>query len=93
MTLKFLPGEDQPTMSKPTREPDGGVRVLVVDDERAIRRFLQGSLTAHGHTVFEASNGRDTLEAVVIDRPDIIILDMGLPDMDGIEITRQLRDG
>jgi two-component system KDP operon response regulator KdpE len=66
--------------------------VLVVDDERAIRRFLQVSLTAHGHTVFEASSGQEALEAVVIDRPDLIILDLGLPDIEGIEVTRRLRE-
>jgi two-component system KDP operon response regulator KdpE len=79
-------------MSKATNEANSGVRILVVDDERAIRRFLQVSLTAHGHAVFEASNGREALEAAVIDRPDIIILDLGLPDIEGIEVTRRLRE-
>ncbi len=79
-------------MSKPGNESNTGVRVLVVDDERAIRRFLQVSLTAHGHTVFEATSGREALEAVVADRPDIIILDLGLPDIEGIEVTRRLRE-
>jgi two-component system KDP operon response regulator KdpE len=68
------------------------LRVLVVDDERAIRRFLHTSLTAHGYTVFEASTGQEALAAVVGDRPDLIILDLGLPDLDGIEVTRQLRE-
>lgn len=75
-----------------TNELIGGVRVLVVDDERAIRRFLQVSLTTHSHTVFEATNGREALEAVVSYRPDIIILDLGLPDMEGVEVTRRLRE-
>jgi len=66
--------------------------VLVVDDERAIRRFLRASLTAHGHTVFEASTGQEALTAVLGDRPDLIILDLGLPDMGGIEVTRQMRE-
>jgi two-component system KDP operon response regulator KdpE len=79
-------------MSKLPNEAVGGVRVLVVDDERAIRRFLQVSLTAHGHTVFEATCGQEALEAVVTHRPDIIILDLGLPDIEGIEVTRQLRE-
>jgi two-component system KDP operon response regulator KdpE len=69
-----------------------GVRVLVVDDERAIRRFLQASLTAHGHTVYEAENGQAALAAVVSARPDVIILDLNLPDMSGLEITRRLRE-
>lgn len=66
--------------------------MLVVDDERAIRRFLQVSLTAQGHAVFEATNGQEALDAVVAHRPDVIILDLGLPDMDGIEVTRRLRE-
>jgi two-component system KDP operon response regulator KdpE len=71
---------------------ENGLRVLVVDDERAIRRFLRASLSAHGYTVYEASNGREALSAVIGDRPDLIILDLGLPDLDGIEVTRQLRE-
>jgi two-component system, OmpR family, KDP operon response regulator KdpE len=65
---------------------------LVVDDERAIRRFLQASLAAHGYTVFEAATGQAALAAAQANRPDLIILDLGLPDIDGIAITRQLRE-
>ncbi len=79
-------------MSKSTNEPTTGIRVLVVDDERAIRRFLRVSLEAHHHTVFEATNGQEALTAVVAHRPDLIILDLGLPDIDGLEVTRQLRE-
>ena len=68
------------------------LRVLIVDDERAIRRFLHTSLTAHGYNVFEASSGQEALSAVVGVRPDLIILDLGLPDMDGLEVTRKLRE-
>ena len=69
-----------------------GPRVLVIDDEKAIRRFLRASLAAHGYTVFEAAGGEAGLNAVVANRPDLIILDLGLPDMDGLEVTRQLRE-
>lgn len=69
-----------------------GARVLVVDDEPAIRRFLRVSLSAHGYVVFEASDGQGALSAVVANRPDLIILDLGLPDLDGIEVTRLLRE-
>lgn len=79
-------------MSKPIDDSATSIRVLVVDDERAIRRFLQVSLTAHGHIVFEAGNGHEALEAVVANRPDVIILDLGLPDLDGLEVTRRLRE-
>jgi two-component system, OmpR family, KDP operon response regulator KdpE len=69
-----------------------GLRVLVVDDERPIRRFLRASFQAHGYTVFEASTGQEALTAVLGDRPDLIILDLGLPDLNGIEVARQLRE-
>lgn len=69
-----------------------GARVLVVDDEPAIRRFLRVSLSAHGYAVFEASDGQAALSAVVANRPDLVILDVGLPDLDGIEVTRLLRE-
>ncbi len=68
------------------------LRILVVDDEAAIRRFLRTSLSAHGHTVSEASGGLSAINAVVTDRPDVIILDLGLPDIDGIEVVRRLRE-
>jgi two-component system KDP operon response regulator KdpE len=68
------------------------VRILVVDDDRAIRRFLKTSLSAHGYAVFEAETGRQALQDVVTHRPDVIILDLGLPDLEGVEVTRQLRE-
>ncbi len=71
---------------------DNGLRVLVVDDERAIRRYLHAALNAQGYTVFEASCAKEALDRTVADRPDMIILDLGLPDMDGVEVTRQLRE-
>jgi two-component system, OmpR family, KDP operon response regulator KdpE len=69
-----------------------GLRILVVDDERAIRRYLHASLNAQGGLVFEASTGKEALQAAAVDRPDIVILDLGLPDIDGVEVTRQLRE-
>jgi two-component system, OmpR family, KDP operon response regulator KdpE len=69
-----------------------GVRVLVVDDERAIRRFLQAALDAHGYAVFEAASGEEAIRSVLADRPDLVILDLGLPDVEGIEVTRRLRE-
>jgi two-component system KDP operon response regulator KdpE len=67
-------------------------RVLVVDDEAPIRRYLRAALGAQGFVIFEAANGTEAIQAVLGSRPDVIILDLGLPDMDGIEVTRQLRE-
>lgn len=68
------------------------LRVLIVDDEHAIRRFLRVSLAAHGYAVYEAATGEDALQTMVNARPDIVILDLGLPGIDGIEVTRRLRE-
>lgn len=66
-------------------------RILVVDDERPIRRFLTASLGAH-YTVLEAANGEEAIRATIAERPDLLILDLGLPDVDGVEVTRRLRE-
>lgn len=70
----------------------GNQRVLVVDDEAPIRRYLRAALSAQGLTVYESASGEEAIQAVLSHRPDIIILDLGLPDMDGIEVTRRLRE-
>ncbi len=67
------------------------LKVLVVDDERSIRRFLNASLGNH-YMVLEAENGSDAIRSAAIDHPELIILDLGLPDMDGTEVTRRLRE-
>jgi two-component system, OmpR family, KDP operon response regulator KdpE len=69
-----------------------GQRVLVVDDETSIRRYLRAALGAQGFTIYEAGNGQEAINAVISHHPDIIILDLGLPDFDGIEVTRRLRE-
>src|SRR5574341_2630070 len=69
-----------------------GQRVLVVDDETSIRRYLRAALSAQGFSIYEAANGQEAINAVVSYHPDIIILDLGLPDFDGIEVTRRLRE-
>jgi two-component system KDP operon response regulator KdpE len=67
------------------------IRVLVADDERPIRRFLNASLSGQ-YTVLEAATGAEALAVTVTGRPDVIILDLGLPDIDGVEVTRRLRE-
>jgi len=67
-------------------------KVLIVDDEHAIRRFLHTSLDAHGYEVHEAATGEDALLKTINIRPDLIILDLGLPGIDGIEVTRRIRE-
>lgn len=71
---------------------ENGLRILVIDDERAIRRYLRTSLAVHGHEVMEAATGQAGLDMVLARRPDLIVLDLGLPDMDGVEVTRRLRE-
>ena len=71
---------------------DPELRVLVVDDEASIRRFLHTALTTHGYEVFEAGTAREGLARIIDDRPDLIILDLGLPDGDGVEVTRRVRE-
>jgi two-component system KDP operon response regulator KdpE len=66
--------------------------VLVVDDEPSIRRFLRATLTGHGYEVLEAETGRDALTLAEARRPELVLLDLGLPDMDGLEVARRLRD-
>jgi two-component system, OmpR family, KDP operon response regulator KdpE len=71
---------------------EGLYRILVVDDEPEIRRFLRASLKLHQYEVIEADTGQKALSQVVDQRPDLMILDLGLPDMDGIKITQQVRE-
>lgn len=69
-----------------------GPLVLVVDDELQIRRFLRVSLEAHGYCVVEASNGQEALVRAAQTRPDLILLDMGLPQLDGMTVLTRLRE-
>ena len=67
------------------------LRVLVVDDEPPIRRFLRTSLSAQGYHVLEAEDGVTAIDLIRRNPPDVIILDLGLPDIDGVEVIRRLR--
>ena len=67
------------------------LRVLVVDDEPPIRRFLRTSLAAQGYDIIEAEDGTKALEEVRRRSPDLLVLDLGLPGIDGLEVIRRLR--
>ena len=66
-------------------------RILIVDDEPQIRRALRTSLQAHGYEVETAGTGGEGLERAVDTAPDLVFLDLGLPDLDGTEVIRRLR--
>jgi two-component system, OmpR family, KDP operon response regulator KdpE len=66
-------------------------RILVVDDEMEIRRFLRASLKTHQHEVIEADSGAAALKQIRENSPDLMILDLGLPDIEGVEVTRMVR--
>ena len=70
----------------------GDLQVLLVEDEPQMRRFLRSSLPAHGYELVEAGSGREAIAQAGARNPDIILVDLGLPDMDGVEVTRQLRE-
>ena len=69
-----------------------GAKILVIDDEIEIRRLLKVGLAAYGYDFAEAATGKEGINQAAIIRPDIIILDMGLPDLDGLEVVRQIRE-
>lgn len=66
--------------------------LLLIDDEPQIRKFLRISLSAQGYRVVEAANGREGLEQAALLQPDLVVLDLGLPDLDGQEVLRELRE-
>jgi two-component system KDP operon response regulator KdpE len=69
-----------------------GPSILVVDDEPQIRRFLRVGLEGHGYAVLEAACAQDGMRAAVAQRPDLVVLDLGLPDREGFEVLAALRE-
>ena len=86
-------GGDEPAASErpAAARPSRPCRVMIVDDEPLVRRQLRRSLELRGYTVAEAVNGRTALATVDEVRPDVIILDMTMPDIDGAEVLQRLR--
>lgn len=68
------------------------MRVLVIDDESQIRRLLRVALTAHDYEVWEEATGQGGLNWIAMHKPDLVVLDLGLPDQDGLELIKGLRD-
>ena len=66
--------------------------IVLIEDEPEIRRFLKTTLPSHGFRIYEATTGQEGLVEAKTRNPDLILLDLGLPDMDGIEVIRQVRD-
>ncbi|MFC3675451.1 response regulator [Ferrovibrio xuzhouensis] len=69
-----------------------GAAILVIDDEPQIRRFLRVSLEAHGFRILEATSGQEGLRLAALEKPDLVVLDLGLPDMDGQAVLGRLRE-
>lgn len=67
-------------------------RILIVDDDRDVRRVLRRVMEADGHTVVECPDGRDALRAMTEEQPDLVITDVYMPEMDGIEFLTRLRE-
>ncbi len=70
----------------------GDASVLLIEDEPQIRRFLRASLGAHGYRLVEAETGEDGLLQAATRQPDLVVLDLGLPDLDGLDVIRRLRE-
>jgi two-component system KDP operon response regulator KdpE len=88
---------EQTEGARPTAPSEGapealGLAVVLIEDEPQIRRFLRASLASQGYRLFEAATGQEGLVEAATRQPDLIILDLGLPDMDGFEVIRQLRE-
>ncbi len=84
--------EAQVNSSRPSHEPRTGPTVVVIEDEPQIRRFLRAALVSQGYRFYEAATGHEGLAEAATRQPDVIILDLGLPDLDGLEIIRRVRE-
>ncbi len=72
--------------------PKSAPTALVIDDEPQIRRLLRVTLEANGYRVFDASTGQEGIAHAAQRRPDVVLLDLGLPDLDGVEVVKRLRE-
>jgi two-component system KDP operon response regulator KdpE len=74
-----------------TMVDSNNIRILIADNEQSIRRFLQIALAAQGYIIFEATTGQEAINTVVNHRPDLVILETALPDLDGVAVMGLLR--
>lgn len=86
--LRWLPTMSNDLASGPGQNP----LVLVIEDDVQIRRFLRTTLTSSGYRLLEAATGNEGINKAALNAPDVIILDLGLPDLDGLEVMRRLRE-
>ncbi|HYL81708.1 MAG TPA: response regulator, partial [Candidatus Acidoferrum sp.] len=88
--------EPSDTLPAPPPAPETagalGQGVVLIEDEPQIRRFLRAALVGQGYRLFEAATGEAGLVEAATRQPDIVILDLGLPDVDGLEVIRRLRE-
>src|SRR5262249_50761214 len=78
--------------SSAAHQQKNGPTVVVIEDEPQIRRFLRAALIGQGYRFHEAATGQEGLAEAATRQPDVIILDLGLPDLDGLEIIRRVRE-
>src|SRR5262245_4592074 len=71
---------------------DNDPKILVIEDDESIRKFLRLTLKHHGYQLLEITEGKAGVLAAARERPDLVILDLGLPDIDGLEVLGQVRD-
>lgn len=71
---------------------NNAARILIIEDEPQIRKLLKVSLNAHGYDLEEAANGKDGVNRAATFKPDLLIIDLGLPDIDGKEVVKQIRE-
>ncbi len=91
MTPEPSPQATPSTPAESPARPSGGL-VLVVEDDPQIRRFLRMTLPHHGFQLIEAATGADGLREAETRQPDLLILDLGLPDLDGLDVIRRVRE-
>ena len=89
--IDTTPTNQPSTPADPPASTSGPV-IILIEDEPEIRRFLRATLHRHGYRLVEAITGQEGLQAAETRQPDLIVLDLGLPDMDGLEVIRRLRE-